>query len=45
MTMLNTKFTEYQKKMEALQKVLSEMTIKKVIEVSFEDKGNRSQEH
>lgn len=44
MTMLNSKLMEYTKKMEALQKVLSEMTIQKVIEESFEDKGNREYE-
>jgi hypothetical protein len=45
MTILNQKYLEYSKKLEALQKVLSEMNIKKVIEVSFENRGNREQEH
>lgn len=45
MTILNQKYLEYSKKLEALQKVLSEMNIKKVIEESFGNKGNREQEH
>ncbi len=45
MTMLNQKWIQYSKQLDALQKVLSEMSIQKVIEGSFEDKGNREQEH
>ena len=44
MTMLNQKLQESTKKIEALEKVLSEMSIKKVIEVSFQNKGNREYE-
>ena len=41
MTMLNQKLIDSTKKHEALENVLSEMTIQKVIEVSFQDKNNR----
>lgn len=44
MTMFNAKLVEFQKKAENLEKVLSEMNIKKVIEESFGDKGNREVE-
>ena len=44
MTMFNSKLTEYGKKAESFEKVLSEMSIQKVIEESFEGKGNREAE-
>jgi hypothetical protein len=45
MTMLNNKLIEYTKTIEALEKVLSEMSIQKVIEESFDNKNNRDFEH
>lgn len=45
MTLLNSKLVEYTCTVEALEKVLSEMTIQKVIEESFQEKGNRDFEH
>lgn len=45
MTLLNQKYLEFKHKLEALEKVLSEMNIQKVIEDSFEDKSNREYEH
>ena len=44
MTMFNMKILEYNQKADTLQKVLSEMSIQKVIEESFGDKGNRQME-
>jgi len=44
MTMFIPKLEEYTARADALEKVLSEMSIQKVIEESFEDKGNREAE-
>lgn len=44
MTMFNQKLKEYADKATNFEKVLSEMSIQKVIEESFEDKGNRENE-
>jgi len=44
MTMFNQKILEYNQKADTLQKVLSEMSIQKVIEESFGDRGNRQME-
>ena len=44
MTMFNVKHSEYLAKAMTLEKVLSEMSIKKVIENSFGDKNNREVE-
>ena len=44
MTMFNMKILEYNQKADTLQKVLSEMSIQKVIEESFGDRGNRQME-
>jgi hypothetical protein len=44
MTMFNQKLKEYSEKAQTLEKVLSEMSIQKVIEESFEDKGSREME-
>jgi len=44
MTMFNQKLSEYTDKIAHYEKVLSEMSIQKVIEESFEDKGNRENE-
>jgi len=44
MTMFNQKLVELSERATMLEKVLSEMSIQKVIEESFEDKGNREAE-
>ena len=44
MTMFNAKLGEYSQKANEYEKVLSEMSIQKVIEESFEDKANRENE-
>lgn len=44
MTMFIPKLEEYTQNADAFEKVLSEMSIQKVIEESFEDKGNREVE-
>ncbi len=44
MTMFNQKLADYSERANSLEKVLSEMSIQKVIEESFEDKGNREAE-
>jgi hypothetical protein len=44
MTMFNTKLGEYNKKADSLEKVLSEMSIQKVIEESFQTNSNRELE-
>lgn len=44
MTMFIPKLEEYTYKADAFEKVLSEMSIQKVIEESFDNKGNREVE-